>query len=94
MSPIEIGGCRYYDLTIETGKLYEVWLRHDDKQEVCVAVKMLMHGFWEVLIGSKLKLIASNKIFEIGKSTRPPPGPAMPTIFNLDFTYGKTEDKP
>jgi len=90
---------------IETGKLYEVWLTHDGLPEVCVAIRDVTPAkessrpfdIWEVLIGSQLKRIESNNIFEVGKSTRPPVtrtyNMPLPTIFNLDFTYGKKEDK-
>jgi len=91
---------------IETGKLYEVWLSHDGLPEACVAIRDVTptkessrpFDIWEVLVGSQLKRIASNNIFEVGKSTRPPKPAAynmpMPAIFNLDFAYGKKEDKP
>ena len=86
---------------IETGKLYEVWLSHDGLPEVCVAIRDVTPAkessrpfdIWEVLVGSQLKRIASNNIFEVCKSTCPPKPVAynmpLPTIFNLDFTYDK-----
>lgn len=91
---------------IETGKLYEVWLTHDGEPEACVAIRDVTptkessrpFDIWEVLVGSQLKRIASNNIFEVGKSTRPPETLAyklpLPTIFTMDLTYGKKEDKP
>jgi len=91
---------------IETGKLYEVWLSHDGLPEACVAIRDVTPAkessrpfdIWEVLVGSQLKRIASNNIFEVGKSTRPPVTGtySMPTpaIFSMDFTYSKKEDKP
>ena len=67
---------RGYEMTIESGGLYEVWLTLDDHPKPAVAIRpagSLDHiGVWEVLVDGRLITQRSGRIFVTG-TAKPPP---------------------
>jgi hypothetical protein len=80
-------GWRDYELEIEVGSLYEVWLHHDwEEPKPCVPVIQIatdvLSPNWEVLVDGQVKEIYAGKIFRPGTATRPNPPFTMPIIKN------------
>ena len=67
---------RGYEMTIESGGLYEVWLTLDDHPKPAVAIRQACHldhiGVWEVLVDGRLIPQRSGRIFKTGTATSPP----------------------
>lgn len=67
---------RGYEMTIESGGLYEVWLTLDDHPKPAVAIRQAGHldhiGVWEVLVDGRLIPQRSGRIFRTGTATPPP----------------------
>lgn len=68
---------RGYEMTIESGGLYEVWLTLDDHPKPAIAIRQsdsLEHfGVWQVLVDGRLIPQRSGRIFVTG-TAKPPPG--------------------
>ena len=76
---------RDYELEIEVGSLYEVWLHHDwEEPKPCVPVIQIatdaISPNWEVLVDGQVKEIYAGKIFRPGTATRPAPPLTFPTL--------------
>ena len=67
---------RGYEMTIESGDLYEVWLTFDDHPKPAVAIRpgdgLDYIGVWEVLVDGRLTTQRSGRIFRTGTATSPP----------------------
>lgn len=67
---------REYEMTIESGGLYEVWLTIDDHPKPAIAIRQsdgLDHiGVWQVLVDGRLIPQRSGRIFRAGTATPPP----------------------
>ena len=80
-------GWRDYELEIEVGGLYEVWLHHDwEEPKPCVPVIQIatdaLSPNWEVLVDGQVKEVHAGQIFRPGTATRPNPPFTMPIIKN------------
>ena len=65
---------RGYEMTIETGGLYEVWLTLGDHPKPAIAIRPLDYiGVWEVLVDGRLTTQRSGRIFKTG-TAKPHPG--------------------
>ena len=78
-------GRRDYELEIEVGGLYEVWLHHDwEEPKPCVPVIQIASDVvspnWEVLVDGEVKEVHAGQIFRTGTATRPNPPFTMPTM--------------
>jgi hypothetical protein len=78
-------GRRDYELEIEVGGLYEVWLHHDwEEPKPCVPVIQIASDVvspnWEVLVDGEVKEVHAGQIFRTGTATRPNPPFTMPII--------------
>lgn len=78
-------GWRDYELEIEVGGLYEVWLHHDwEEPKPCVPVIQIASDVispnWEVLIDGGVKEVDAGQIFRTGTATRPAPPITFPTM--------------
>lgn len=67
---------RGYEMTIEPGGLYEVWLPFDDHPKLAVAIGIPagLRGateVWEVLVEDQLITQRGGRIFRIGTATPP-----------------------
>lgn len=67
---------RGYDMTIESGGLYEVWLPLDDHPKPAVAIGPPADlrgraGDWEVLVDGRLIVQRGGRIFRTGTATYP-----------------------
>lgn len=76
IAAFHFAGQRDYDLEIEVGELYEVWLEHKwEEPRSCIALaEDVVDGisfFWSVLVDSEIRLINPRKIFSPGTATRP-----------------------
>ena len=67
---------RGYEMTIEPGGLYEVWLTLDDHPKPAITIRPaspLDHiEIWEVLVDGRLITQRSGRIFRTGTATSPP----------------------
>ena len=67
---------RGYEMTIESGGLYEVWLTLDDHPKPAITIRPaspLDHiEIWEVLVDGRLITQRSGRIFRTGTATSPP----------------------
>jgi hypothetical protein len=64
---------RGYEMTIEPGGLYEVWLILDDHPKPAIAIRQSDHiGVWQVLVEGRLIPQQSGRIFRTGTATLPP----------------------
>jgi hypothetical protein len=69
-----MSGYRTYDLDIEEGGLYEIWLTPSWRApKTCLAVRCShpQGNFWDVLVDGTVKRIAATRIFTPGTSTEP-----------------------
>ena len=67
---------RGYEMTIESGGLYEVWLTLGDHPKPAVAIRpgdgLDPSGVWEVLVDGRLITQRGGRIFRTGTATSPP----------------------
>ena len=71
-------GFRDYELDIELGQLYEVWLHHDGQKELAIPYhvydeKSLFAGLqlFDCLVNGRREMLFSTQLFTIGTATRP-----------------------
>jgi hypothetical protein len=63
---------RGYEMTIESGGLYEVWLALDDHPKPAVVIGTPAAEVWEVLVDGQLITQRGGRIFRTG-TAKPPP---------------------
>lgn len=69
-----MSGYRTYDLDIEEGGLYEIWLTPSWRApKTCLAVRCShpQGNFWDVLVDGTVKRIAATRVFAPGTATEP-----------------------